>query len=283
MGTVPAGRPARPRATLTAGRALTILHLSDIHAGLFPTNERALRKVVDWAGPLAPDLVFLTGDILGEPARSLRCLELLAQLRLGLGAFAVTGNHEYGLGKGPLAHARQAEELWAGAGITLLQDRCVHAWSGSPRTGTRGPVPQATHPSPSAARTTSALASVSSARLRPGPRSPRAGATVAHRPACAPRRPLPAAFPILLIHEPPPPCSPLAERFSLAFAGHTHGGQLRVPSRRGLIPLNAESDTRLGGVYPWGRGSLVMSRGIGTSFLPLRLLTRPEATLWRLV
>ena len=59
----------------------TILHLSDVHAGLFPTNERALRKVVDWAGPLAPDLVFLTGDILGDSRRSLRCLELLAHLR----------------------------------------------------------------------------------------------------------------------------------------------------------------------------------------------------------
>ena len=32
-----------------------------------------------------------------------------------------------------------------------------------------------------------------------------------------------------------------------------------------------------------GDGVLVVSRGVGTSFLPFRLFTRPEATLWRLV
>ena len=254
----------------------TILHLSDVHAGLFPTSERALRKVVDWAGRLAPDLVFLTGDILGDGRRSLRCLELLAHLRPALGAFAVTGNHEYGLGKGPLAHARHAEDLWEAAGITLLQDRC--ALVGARRTTAA--------PGGDAAQADGTPLAICGADYLSGgfglldgllPVSP-PGSVLSPSPA------VPSdAFPILLIHEPPPPCSPLAERFSLAFAGHTHGGQLRVPSPRGLIPLNAEPDTRLGGVYDWGRGSLVVTRGIGTSFVPLRLLTRPEATLWRLV
>ena len=36
----------------------------------FCTNETSLRKVVRWAGPLAPDLVFLTGDILGDPGEA---------------------------------------------------------------------------------------------------------------------------------------------------------------------------------------------------------------------
>ena len=251
----------------------TVLHLSDVHAGLFPTNERALRKVVDWAGPLAPDLVFLTGDILGDSRRSLRCIELLAHLRPPLGAFAVTGNHEYGLGKSPFARARHAEDLWETAGITLLQDRCalvaarrtpVAAGGGPAQAG--GWSDAGRRPAHEDGDTPLAICGadyLSGGFGLPDERSP--------------------AFPILLIHEPPPPCSPLAERFSLAFAGHTHGGQLRVPSPRGLMPLNAEPDTRLGGVYDWGRGSLVVSRGIGTSFVPLRLLTRPEATLWRLV
>ena len=90
-------------------------------------------------------------------------------------------------------------------------------------------------------------------------------------------------FPLLLIHEPPPSDSPLARMFPLAFAGHTHGGQLRVPGRRGLQPLHEDQGDYLGGVYAWGKGRLVVSPGIGTSFLPVRLLTRPEATLWRLV
>ena len=90
-------------------------------------------------------------------------------------------------------------------------------------------------------------------------------------------------FPILLIHEPPPSDSPLAGRFPLAFAGHTHGGQLRIPTASGLRPLVSEQGEFLSGVYEWSGGLLVVSRGVGTSFLPFRLLTRPEATLWRLV
>ena len=61
------------------------------------------------------------------------------------------------------------------------------------------------------------------------------------------------------------------------------GGQLRVPAPSGLVPLTDQGSEFLGGVYPWGDGLLVVSRGVGTSFLPFRLLTRPEATLWRLV
>ena len=51
----------------------------------------------------------------------------------------------------------------------------------------------------------------------------------------------------------------------------------------GLKVISREEHGYLLGVHPWGAGTLVVTRGIGTSFLPFRLLTRPEATLWRLV
>jgi predicted MPP superfamily phosphohydrolase len=75
----------------------------------------------------------------------------------------------------------------------------------------------------------------------------------------------------------------LNKLFPLAFAGHTHGGQLRLPGRNGLGPIHREASQYLEGVLPWNEGRLVVSRGVGTSFLPFRLLTRPEASLWRLV
>ncbi len=237
-----------------AWSGLTILHLSDVHAGTFPGNERALRKVIDWAAPLTPDLVFLTGDILGEPRASRRCLDLLARLRPALGTFAVTGNHEYGLSKGPLARIRRAADLWTAAGITLLQDRCIDLPS---RNGSTLTVCGADY--------LSAGAGLLSATPQPSP------------------PPQAHALTLLLIHEPPPGASPLSHSYDVAFAGHTHGGQLRLPSRHGLRPLNQETDARLGGIYQWGEGLLIVSRGVGTGFLPFRFLTRPEATLWRLV
>ena len=70
----------------------------------------------------------------------------------------------------------------------------------------------------------------------------------------------------------------VAGRCPLALAGHTHGGQVRLPF---LPPL----------WLPWGSGRFVegwyeakgsrlyVSRGIGTSVLPIRMLARPELAL----
>jgi predicted MPP superfamily phosphohydrolase len=240
---------------------LSILHLSDVHAGLFRTNDRSLEKVVRWAATLAPDLVFLTGDVIGDPARSGTCLDMLARLRPVLGIFAVTGNHEYGIGKGPLAHPRDTSALWEQTGITLLRDRCVAL---PPRGSSRVVLCGADYPSGGFGLLDNAPEKAARSADAPG-----AGGD--------------HDFPILLIHEPPAPGSPLAQLFPLAFAGHTHGGQLRLPGRDGLAPLNKERSRYLAGAYAWGESLLVVSRGIGTSFVPFRLLTRPEATLWRLV
>ena len=230
---------------------LKVLHLSDVHAGLFATNERSLGKAVNWAGPREPDLVLLTGDMLGDPGRNSHTLELLGRLRPPLGMFAVTGNHEYGLSKGPLAKARDVHGLWAAAAVTLLRDSC------------------ATLPE----RDGSSLVLCGADYLTGGLGLLESSTGVGRA----------GGFPILLIHEPPPSNSPLAAHFPLAFAGHTHGGQLRVPGPSGLRPLVNEEGEHLSGIYPWGEGVLVVTRGVGTSFLPFRLLTRPEATLWRLV
>jgi predicted MPP superfamily phosphohydrolase len=263
-----------------AYRGLTILHLCDVHAGFFPTNERALRKVVDWAVPLAPDLVLLTGDVLGQRRRSRRCLDLLTRVRPRLGTYAVTGNHEYGLSKSPFARARDSSAMWHEASITLLADTCVRV---SVESGDRNTAPLAGAGQESAEGTSKA----------PGQEAAPVRKT-AHLTLCGADH-LTGGYPlaqqaspsdelsILLVHEPPPADSPLAGRFELAFAGHTHGGQLRIPSRTGLTPLAKEGDERLSGIHEWGRTQLIISRGVGTSFLPFRLLTRPEATLWRLV
>jgi uncharacterized protein len=231
---------------------LRVLHLSDVHAGLFPTNERSLAKAVRWAASRAPDLVLLTGDVLGDPRRSRLCLQLLRQLRPPLGTFAVTGNHEYGIGKDPWARPRDTSRLWDEAGITLLRDRCVPLTA---RKGSRVVICGADHLTGG-----HGLVQEDDAIIRSD-----------------------ADFLILLIHEPPPEDSPLGKLFPLAFAGHTHGGQLRMPTWSGLEPIHDEEGQYLEGVHTWGLGRLVVSRGVGTSFLPFRLLTRPEASIWRLV
>ena len=80
-----------------------------------------------------------------------------------------------------------------------------------------------------------------------------------------------------------------ADGHALVLAGHTHGGQLRLP---GLGPAVTNCDLErarargLSRLDPAdaGRGWLHVSAGLGTSpYLPVRLSCRPEATLLELV
>ncbi len=92
-----------------------------------------------------------------------------------------------------------------------------------------------------------------------------------------------AASPSCLIHDRP------AQR--LAPGPAVSLGLRRPHSRRptarartlGLAPLTRRTTNTLSGVHPWGQGTIVITRGVGVGFLPFRLLTRPEATLWRLL
>jgi len=62
---------------------------------------------------------------------------------------------------------------------------------------------------------------------------------------------------------------------SLLLAGHTHGGQIRIP---GLSVLVRMSRFRLDeGRYAVDGSELIVSRGLGVTGLPLRFACPPEA------
>ena len=72
--------------------------------------------------------------------------------------------------------------------------------------------------------------------------------------------------------------------FQLLLAGHTHGGQLRLPGY-GAIVTNCGLDRhRARGVSRWGGAWLHVSAGLGTSpYAPVRFACPPEATLLTLL
>lgn len=67
----------------------------------------------------------------------------------------------------------------------------------------------------------------------------------------------------------------VAEYVPLAFAGHTHGGQVRVPFVA-VSHLPAGSARYVAGWYSERGSRMYVSRGIGTSFLPVRFRCAPE-------
>ena len=90
----------------------------------------------------------------------------------------------------------------------------------------------------------------------------------------------PPGAPILLLSH-TPDVFPDAARagMGLVLAGHTQGGQVRLPFIGALATF-----TRLGrgyaqGVFAAGGTTLFVNRGVGTSRLPIRFLSPPEAAL----
>lgn len=86
-----------------------------------------------------------------------------------------------------------------------------------------------------------------------------------------------AAFKLGLFHE-PDTFESIAGLFHLGLAGHTHGGQIRLPLL-GALWLPPKGKRFVAGWYLRNGSQLYVSRGIGTTILPARLLCRPEIAI----
>jgi uncharacterized protein len=86
---------------------------------------------------------------------------------------------------------------------------------------------------------------------------------------------------VLLMHSPSGLLDVGAERFELALAGHTHGGQVALPGGVPVVVPHGELCRR----YPHGvhnvgpDRTMVVSRGVGCSTIPFRLWSPPEIHL----
>jgi len=90
------------------------------------------------------------------------------------------------------------------------------------------------------------------------------------------------AWVVLLAHSPDIILRPLSRRARLIFAGHTHGGQVCLPGFGALYTRTKVSRRYAWGVHQFGNTTLVVSRGAGTTRLPIRVFCPAELTLWHL-
>ena len=86
----------------------------------------------------------------------------------------------------------------------------------------------------------------------------------------------PGAFKILMFHA-PAYLDDVAGKVNLCLAGHTHGGQVRVPFMQPLwMPKGCWP--YVSGWYESSGTKMYVSRGVGMSMLPIRFDCRPEVT-----
>jgi len=84
-------------------------------------------------------------------------------------------------------------------------------------------------------------------------------------------------FNILLSHRPELYDVYAETKVDLVFSGHAHGGQVRIPFIGGLVAPNQGFFPKYTeGIYSNGVTSMIVSRGLGNSIIPLRIFNRPE-------
>jgi predicted MPP superfamily phosphohydrolase len=234
-----------------AGQKLTITVIADLHAGCPYMGAARVRQVVDAANALNCDLVVLLGDYFAthrfvtEVVPPAVWAGELARLRAPLGVYSILGNHDWWHGiestRAALAQVR----------IPVMENDAVLLGAGGRRFWLAGLGDQLAY-------------RLGHSRFRgiddlPG--------TLKKISTTDPV--------ILLIHE-PDIFTEIPDRVSLTLAGHTHGGQIRLP----LVPpfwAPSEYGARFayGHIVEQGR-HMIVSGGLGTSQVPLRLGVPPE-------
>lgn len=231
---------------------LRVVQLSDIHMGIFMSPQQ-LGVYVDEVNRLAPDLIFITGDIAADLAGLEAGMDQLARLEARLGVIAILGNHDVYCGAD-----RVAELLGRGTTFEVLRDDVAVVESGGARLHVVG------------------------IEDRGGPDHFRGLKRDERLDRLCERVPAGSPF-VLLTHRPDLFKHAARLGASLVLAGHTHGGQLALPWPR-RRPL---SIARF--ITPWARGTyraggsvLHVNCGLGVTGQPIRLATPREVTVIRL-
>ncbi len=223
---------------------LRIAQLSDLH---FTGQLRPeyFHEVVKQVNRFRPDLVFITGDIADES----KCLDwigtVLGPLEAGLGKFYVLGNHDRRIGDESALRGRLKD-----AGFEAASGRWTNlSWNGWTIRLTGNELPWYR-----AARTL-------------GPEPPSGNGQL---------------LKILLSHSPDQFGWAVALKFNLVFAGHTHGGQIRLPLIGPIIAPSRHGVRFAGGDFERDGVLMHVSRGLSSDD-PVRWNCPPELGLFEVL
>ena len=86
-------------------------------------------------------------------------------------------------------------------------------------------------------------------------------------------------YQILLAHRPETLTQYAQTGIDLVFCGHAHGGQFRLPWGGVIAPNQGFFPKITAGIYRQDGTQMVVSRGLGNSWIPIRLFNRPEVLL----
>jgi hypothetical protein len=220
---------------------LTIVQLSDIHFGVPDMPAERVARIVAQANALKPDLTVLTGDYHGGKLWDLDSGNLDNAVRP---LKALRARYGVFAVRGNHDGPYWTPIVFARTPITLLQNRWVRA----------GPIVLAGVDDISAPIHPVAMARTAVAGAPPG-------------------------VPLILAGHEPEYFQYVPPRVDLVLAGHTHGAQIVLPLIGAIRALGPFLDSHLRGHFIEHGQQMIVSSGLGTSIVPLRIGVPPEIAL----
>lgn len=217
-----------------------IVFVSDIHHDQYFSRVR-IADIVNRINSQNPDIIILGGDyVYGDKKYIAPCFEELAKLKAQMGIYAVTGNHD------SWTDYDQTIEAMQKAGIVPLENKARWLGSGFDKIKLGGV----------------ATSFEKKSDIRP---------TVEDASE--------SDFVILAAHNPDIAEEIKTNEIDLVLAGHNHGGQVTffglwapyIPSDYGAKYLKGTVKT------PYT--TVLISNGVGNSFLPIRFFARPQINI----
>lgn len=223
-----------------------IVHLSDIHDSEFGENNLDL---VNKVTILSPDAIFITGDFIDRNRYDLeQSLEIVKQMQDVAPFYYVTGNHEISTNDEEHIKTKLTQ-----LGVHVLTNESMIIDKGQ---GERIAIGGIDDPLASKLDEKEYVVQVIDETFKDVPDD---------------------MFKILLSHRPEQFDVYVDRQIDLVFSGHAHGGQIRVPGVGGIVaPGQGWFPKYTSGVHKENKTSMVVSRGLGNSIVPLRVFNRPE-------
>lgn len=223
---------------------LKLAHISDLHVGGTGWRPSTVASAIDVCNREEIDLIAITGDFITKASSVQKALDYLGSLRRDVPRLAVLGNHDHVYGRSPM------EKLCRGLldlGITVLRNESIKVdlklgpvWIVGVDDGY------------------SMRDDLDRAQADLGPEQ----------------------FPrILMTHYPDVADRLRQDEFQLSLAGHSHGGQIRIPILDRIVVNGHARTAYTRGLFLVNGNPLHVSPGIGMSGLPLRFRNRPEVTV----
>jgi uncharacterized protein len=224
---------------------LRVAVIADLHTGAPHVSLSKVERVVTRVNSEKPDLVALLGDYVDPRVTGATPVPIVA-VASALGRLRAPLGVVAVLGNHDWVEGgREMASALRDAGVTVLENEAASVGRGL------------------------WVAGVADA----GKRKPDLAAALAAPPADAP---------VLLLSHNPDVFPEVPRRVSLTLSGHTHGAQVDLPLVRDRVTPSRFGARYAGGVFEERDRVLFVSRGVGTSRLPVRLGAPPEVALLEL-